>query len=167
MLYSFVADHFQYLASLGAFGPRRGRWDTASGRGWPTSGRAGGTGIGLALCGLLTWRQGGVYADLETLWRETLKKIAGAWIAHNNLANILKERGQLDQAIGHYRQALLLKPGSAQIHLNLADAHQARSESAAAMRHYRRALKAAPRSRRNVPQTGQRPPRPKLGRRGH
>ena len=85
-----------------------------------------------------------IYADLETLWRDTLQKNAGAWIAHNNLANILKERGQLDQAIGHYRQALLLKPGSAQIYLNLADAHQARGESAAALRHYRRALKAEP-----------------------
>ena len=144
MLYSFVADHFQYLASLGllalaAAGGHR-IW-TRLGR--PATGPVA-LALVLALCGLLTWRQGGVYADLETLWRETLKKNAGAWIAHNNLANILKERGQLDQAIGHYRQALLLKPGSAQIHLNLADAHQARSESAAAMRHYRRALKAAP-----------------------
>ena len=144
MLYSFVADHFQYLASLGllalaAAGGHR-IW-TRLGR--PAAGPVA-LALALALCGLLTWRQGGVYADLETLWRDTLKKNAGAWIAHNNLANILKERGQLDQAIGHYRQALLLKPGSAQIHLNLADAHQARSESAAAMRHYRRALKAAP-----------------------
>ena len=144
MLYSFVADHFQYLASLGlltlaAAGGHRAwtRW------GRPAAGPVA-LALVLALYSLLTWRQGGVYADLETLWRDTLKKNAGAWIAHNNLANILKERGQLDPAIGHYRQALLLKPGSSQIHLNLADAHQARGEAAAALRHYRRALNAEP-----------------------
>ena len=144
MLYSFVADHFQYLASLGLLA-----LVAASGhRTWTRLGRSAAgpvaLAVALALCGLLTWQQGQVYADLETLWRDTLKKNAGAWIAHNNLANILKERGQLDQAIGHYRQALLLKPGSAQIHLNLADAHRARGEPAAAMRHYGRALNAEP-----------------------
>ena len=144
MLYSFVADHFQYSASLGllALAAAGGH------RMWTRLGRSAAGPVALALvlalCGLLTWRQGRVYADLETLWRDTLQKNVGAWIAHNNLANILKERGQLDQAIVHYRQALLLKPGSAQIHLNLADAHQARGESAAALRHYRRALKAEP-----------------------
>lgn len=144
MLYSFVADHFQYLASLGlltlaAAGGHRA-WTRLS---QPAAGPVA-LALVLAVCGLLTWRQGRVYADLETLWRDTLQKNASAWIAHNNLANILKERGQLDQAIGHYRQALLLEPGSAQIHLNLADAHRARGESTAALRHYRRALKAEP-----------------------
>ena len=144
MLYSFVADHFQYLASLGllvlvAAGGHRA-WTRL---GQPMLGPVA-LALILAVCGLLTWRQGRVYADLETLWRDTLQKNTGAWIAHNNLANILKERSQLDQAIGHYRQALLLKPGSAQIHLNLADAHQARGESTAALRHYRRALKTEP-----------------------
>lgn len=144
MLYSFVADHFQYLASLGLLALAAAGGHCI----WTRLGRPAAGPIALALvlavCGLLTWRQGQVYADLETLWRDTLQKNAGAWIAHNNLANILKQRGQLDQAIGHYRQALWLKPGSAQIHLNLADAHQARGEPAAALRHYRRALEAEP-----------------------
>ena len=144
MLYSFVADHFQYLASLGLLALAAAGGHRAWTRlGQPVTGSVV-LALVLAVCGLLTWRQGQVYADLETLWRDTLQKNAGAWIAHNNLANILKERGQLDQAIGHYRQALLLKPGSAQIHLNLADAHRVRGESAAALRHYRRALKAEP-----------------------
>ena len=144
MLYSFVADHFQYLASLGLLAlVAAGGHRTWTRLGRPAAGPVA-LAVALALCGLLTWQQGQVYADLETLWRDTLKKNAGAWIAHNNLANILKERGQLDQAIGHYRQALLLKPGSAQIHLNLADAHRARGEPAAAMRHYGRALNAEP-----------------------
>ena len=144
MLYSFVADHFQYLASLGLLALAAAGGHRAWTRlGQPAAGPVALT-LVLAVCVLLTGRQGQIYADLETLWRDTLQKNAGAWIAHNNLANILKERGQLDQAIGHYRQALLLKPSSAQIHLNLADAHQARGESAAARRHYGRALKAEP-----------------------
>ena len=144
MLYSFVADHFQYLASLGLLALAAAGGHRAWTRlGQPMLGPIA-LALVLAVCGLLTWRQGRVYADLETLWRDTLQKNAGAWIAHNNLANILKERGQLDQAIGHYRQALLLKPGSAQIHLNLADAHRVRGESVAALRHYHRALKSEP-----------------------
>ena len=144
MLYSFVADHFQYLASLGpivlaAVGGSR----LLALVGRPAVGPVA-LALVLAVCSLLTWRQGRIYANLETLWRDTLAKNSDAWIAHNNLAGILEEDGQLDQAIRHYRRALLLQPGSAQIHLNLADAHQARGEFEAAVRHYRQTLKAAP-----------------------
>lgn len=144
MLYSFVADHFQYLASLGLL-------TLAASGGSRLLARVGHRAIGpaaLALilvgCGLLTWHQGRAYADLETLWRDTLAKNPGAWIAHNNLGNILRQRGQLNQALRHYRQALLLMPGDAQIHLNLAETHQGRSEIATALRHYRQALAAEP-----------------------
>jgi predicted O-linked N-acetylglucosamine transferase (SPINDLY family) len=39
---------------------------------------------------------------------------------HDNLANVLKDAGALDEAIAHYRQALDLDPGNAATHSNLA-----------------------------------------------
>ena len=144
MLYSFVADHFQYLASLGLLTLAAAGTSLLAAQ---LGRRAIGTlTLTLVVAGysLLTWRQGQTYADLETLWRSTLANNPNAWIAHNNLANILRQRGELNQAIRHYRQALLLLPGDAQIHLNLADSHQQRGELATAIRHYRYALDAAP-----------------------
>ena len=146
MLYSFVADHFQYLASLGLI-------VLATALGWEAAQRFGcrgqalGRGVLIALlvmCGTLTWRQGYAYADLETLWRDTLAKNADAWIAHNNLANLLKARGQLDEAVRHYRRALLLEPGFARVYVNLGEALKARGEPEGAEKIYRRALAVDP-----------------------
>ena len=42
--------------------------------------------------------------------------------AHNNLANVLKDQGKLDEAISSYRQALTLNPNHADAHNNLGNA---------------------------------------------
>src|SRR4030095_11120899 len=83
--YSYVADHFQYLASQGALTL------AAVGIGWALArlglwGRPGGNAFcALLLFGLatLTWRQGWKYADEKTLWRDTLARNPAAWMAHN------------------------------------------------------------------------------------
>ena len=146
MLYSFVADHFQYLASLGLI-------VLAVAVGWEAARRFGSGGqtaaIGmlvavLAICGALTWRQGYTYANLETLWRDTLAKNADAWIAHNNLANVLKARGQLDEAVRHYRRVLLIEPGFARVYVNLGETLMAMGAPDAALKVYRRALEVDP-----------------------
>jgi tetratricopeptide (TPR) repeat protein len=119
--YSFVADHFQYLASAGiitlaAAGAarwlgRRGLWGNARGN---------------ALClllllglGVLTWRQSAMYANAETLWRTTLARNPGCFMAHNNLAEILFQKGQADEAIAELQKALAIKPDAAKSHYNL------------------------------------------------
>jgi tetratricopeptide (TPR) repeat protein len=98
MRYSFVADHFQYLASLGVFVlvaglgvrvVRGGRLRTAVAV------------LVLAPLAVATMRQARDYASLETLWRATIATNPAAWMAHGNLAELLGERGANEEALVH------------------------------------------------------------------
>jgi Flp pilus assembly protein TadD len=143
MRYAFVADHFQYLASLGpltlaAAGAATLPIDQTLRRVLPV-------GV-LALLALLTWRQASVYRDLETLWRDTLAKNPACWMAHNNLGLVLAERGEVAAAEASYRAALAVKPDDAFARVNLGNlsADQGRYDDAA--REYEAALASEPRN---------------------
>jgi Flp pilus assembly protein TadD len=122
MRYSYVADHFQYLASLGplvAVGegfarlghgrPRVPRSRAGSGRvvGWL---RLAAPGVLLVALGGLVWVRCHAFRDNEAVWRDTLRKNPAAWVAHNNLGVILDERGARAEAEDHYREAIHLRP---------------------------------------------------------
>ena len=109
MRYSFVADHFQYLASLAPIV----LFSCALGEGfpgWPRGGRGllvpVATAALLLVLGALGWRQSWTYADEETLWRSTLAKNPDAFLAHNNLGVLLEAQGSLPEARGHHEQAI-------------------------------------------------------------
>lgn len=117
MRYSFVADHFQYLASVGlivlaAASLKRAR---------PFLYPAWCAGLLLAL-GLLTWRQCGMYANLETLWRTTIARNPGSWLAHNNLGYVYFQAGRLDDAMAQYKEALKINPNFSEAHNDLGQA---------------------------------------------
>ena len=121
--YSFVGDHFQYLASIGplalaAAGIARGARLAGGERSlvYPVV-----SGALIAVLGGLTWLQCGVYSNLETLWRCTLADNPNAWIGHFNLADILVRQGRLDAAAAHYREQLRLLPASTEGRGNLAN----------------------------------------------
>ena len=110
--YSFVADHFQYLASLGVIALVSAGVALLLGR-WGLWRRP----VGYAVCftllatlGVLTWRQCWMYADLETFYRTTIDRNPACWMAHNNLGPLLVARGRVDEAIAQYRKALEIKP---------------------------------------------------------
>lgn len=120
-IYSFVADHFQYLAITGPI------VFFSAGMAWSIGklGRfAAGTISGLLLVALaiLTWRQSGMYADAETLHRTTIARNPGCWMAYNDLGNVLLSRGEIDSAAQDYRKALELKPDYAKAENNLGEA---------------------------------------------
>lgn len=121
MRYSFVADHFQYLASLGplALFAALGAITVAH---WPARTRWTGGVIALgvlALLAALTARQSESYVDLRTLWTDTLARNPEAWMAHNNLGLLLAEEGRFDAAMRHYRSAIAVKPDDAFARNNL------------------------------------------------
>ena len=107
--YSFVADHFQYLAAIGPlalaaagitlFFVRLKNADVARAT----------TGMILALLAVLTWRQAGIYQNLEVLWRDTLAHNPECWMAHDNLGLYLTESGHFAEAEEHYRDAILIR----------------------------------------------------------
>jgi protein O-mannosyl-transferase len=142
--YSFVSDHFQYLASMGPLALTGAGIATLLGRFYktpdhfvfhpdtvPRSGNAivgprcrfvlSGAlcGILLVLLGALTRRQTADYHDLFALYGATLQKNPDCWMAHYNLGIVLSEQGEPDQAIEHYRQAVALRPDYAEAHYNL------------------------------------------------
>jgi len=119
--YAFVADHYQYVASLGpmalaAAGMTRG-WEFFKKRTpFPTPALGG---MLLLVLGILTWRQCGMYADQETLWRVTMAKNPNSWLAHNNLGKELLRTGRVDEAIIQYQKAVEIEPDFAMAHYNL------------------------------------------------
>ena len=117
MRFSFVADHFQYLASIGPIAAFAWLMNRSSERS-VTYGRISSCALILVLAGL-TWRQSGNYRDLETLWRVTLTKNPECWMAHDNLANLLVKKGKTGEAESHYREAIHLKPDYEEARNNL------------------------------------------------
>jgi len=122
--YSWVADHFQYLASLGLLVPLTVGMTLAARRFRASGGaRIALSGSLLAVLGLLSWQQSGIYRDDETLYRATLARNPASWLGHNNLGSVLESKpGGLQEAIAEYRTAVELAPRYPQSHLNLASA---------------------------------------------
>ena len=119
--YSFVSDHFQYLASLGPLALAAAGLTTAFGL-------LGGSSRFLrpALCGMLllglgglSWQQSQMYHDMETLWRTTLARNPNAVMAHNNLGLAVLEKGQVDEAVAHFQKALAIDPAFYDAHNSL------------------------------------------------
>ena len=121
--YTFVADHYQYLACIGPIAlASAGLVNLAD-----TFKNSRTLILSAALCGVallatLTWRQATMYGDIETLWRTTLARNPGCWMAHNNLGIALFEKGQLGEAIVHYRITLQMQPNFWDADYNLGSA---------------------------------------------
>lgn len=120
-VFSWVADHFQYLASLGIIVPLGCMLAIAADRlGQPA--KTALPAVLLIMLALLTLRQTGMYRDRETLYRATIARNPDSWMAHNNLAAALMSKpGQLRSAIMECQEALRIYPENAAAHNNLGD----------------------------------------------
>jgi tetratricopeptide (TPR) repeat protein len=120
-LFSYVADHFQYIASLGIFALLAGGadllWRRLAAQARPILAAAA-AGV-LAILGLMTWRLCHDYRDAETLYRATLARNPGAWLAEINLGSVLMEKGRLGEAEPHYRAAEREEPDYHATHFDL------------------------------------------------
>lgn len=139
-VFSFVADHFQYQASLGILVP------AACGITWAARRAVWLPGIVVAGLAALTWNHASAFRDAEALYSDTLAKNPESWMAHNNLGSILsRQAGRYSEAMDHLEAAVRLNPESAEAHLNLGvllSDTPGRMEEAIA--HYRAALRIQP-----------------------
>ena len=174
--YSFVSDHFQYLASMGplalagsaialaasrlggttALSParkttKRRQSSVATTPGSSTVVRQSFLAVlissVLLIClGFLTWRQSATYHDLETLWRTTIAENPRCWLAENNLGELLDARGGTDSAIPHFEKSLQLTSDHVEPHCNLGQAFARKGQVDAAMAEARAVLNLDPNS---------------------
>lgn len=142
-LFSFVADHFQYLASLAIFALAAAGLTKFAAHFLAPARIASGAALLITL-GTLTWNQGGSYHDLLTLYESTLAKNPACWMAHNNLGSVLVEAGRGDEAIAHFEEALKLRPIYPEAENNLGDALTRLSRPTEAIPHLERALRLRP-----------------------
>lgn len=137
--YSYVADHFQYLASLAVF--------ALAGAGVNRLPRSAGLVVGVALTlvlGVLASRQAGMYRDQFTLYDTTLQQNPACWMAHNNLAIALVESNRSGEALPHCDAALRLRPEYAKGEHNYGKALNHLGRFAEAIPHLERAVTLEP-----------------------
>ena len=143
--YTFVADHYQYLACIGPVALASAGIVSLSDK--FTQYRAVILSAALlivASLGTLTWRQAATYTDIETLWRSTLAKNPECWMAHTNIGLVLFQKGQIDDAIAHYRSALQMQPDWWDAEFNLGTALLAKGQVDEAILHCEKAVAMRP-----------------------
>ena len=142
MLYSFVADHFQYLASMGAIALAAGA-AAALARRWSPVGMRLGLVVAVAvlvLLGTLTWRQTQMYRNVETLWQETILRNPQSWMAYNNLGTVRLDRGDEQGAEALFRKSVDLNPDNVSAIRNLGSVLVRRGQVEAGIERLRTAL---------------------------
>jgi tetratricopeptide (TPR) repeat protein len=110
--FSFVADHFQYLPSLGAILPaaagstlilrRLQSWERLTGYLLCV--------VLLAMLAKFSWQQAHAYRDADACYRSVIEKNPTSWEAHMNIGADLFKKGSLDEAMFHFRKVLEVRP---------------------------------------------------------
>jgi tetratricopeptide (TPR) repeat protein len=144
--YSYVADHFQYLAMLGIVVPAACWLTEWAARISPR--KIGAIALPVVLVTALaatTRQQSEMYRDYETLFRETLARNPGSSFLHNNLGVVLMSTGREREAAAEFQEAVRLTPDSADYHVNLGLAlAQMPGRMADAVSEYQTALRIEP-----------------------
>lgn len=102
MRYSFVADHFQYLASIAPIALIAGI--AATWLGSRPARRIVAAAV-LVLSGILTWRQGRIYESRFTLFTDVIQKNPRSWMAYSNLGHVFVHRAEAFQREGNTQQS--------------------------------------------------------------
>ncbi len=140
--YSFVGDHFQYLASIGPLALAGS--GIILGLGLV---RKGIQYLGPVLCAALlleltslSYQQCRIYVSSEALWRATISQNQDCWMALNNLGVLLLKENHPDEAMTYCERAIQLRPNHAELHVTMGNALLAKQLPDEAIRQYRVAL---------------------------
>jgi tetratricopeptide (TPR) repeat protein len=139
------ADRYAYFPSIGPFlavvwggadllAAARPRWSRAD----PLAASA--VGACLLALGVCAWLQTRHWRDSASLFQHTVEAVPRNPTIRYNVANHLRDRGRLEEAIGEYTRALEETPDAAEIRVNLANVLRSQGKLEEAALHYRRVL---------------------------
>ncbi len=86
---------------------------------------------------MVTHRQIGYWRDSPALWQRALAVTENNFVAHDNLAIYLAQRGREEEAVPHLRAALAIKPDDLLATLNLGAYEHAHGDLPQAVEHYK------------------------------
>ena len=165
--YSLVADHYQYQSIIGIIALVVGGgchlFTRCPKRYHQTVFLV--VAVVVSLLGVQTFRQGGNYADVETIFLDTHAKNPTSWMPlynlghlkqkekkyaqavhyYTTLGNLYLEQKKYSQALHNFSQALNIKPDFAETHYNLATALMEMKRFKEATEHFYQALRFNPR----------------------
>jgi tetratricopeptide (TPR) repeat protein len=144
--YSYVADHFQYLASIGIVTLLCAGIVTAA-RHWPAIPGLATVAVPLALAvplGAATWAQARNYVDSDTLYRATIRSNPTCWLAHHNLGFDLLKRGKNAEALAEFEESVRIEPTAIEAQQNLGSVLLDAGRPEEAIPHFAAALKTRP-----------------------
>lgn len=141
--YSFVADHFQYHADV-VLAAAAGAALAGVGQWWRVGWRWMGGGAVVTMLAVLAGQHAANFRSSEALYRATLARNPGCWMAHNNLGLIVAASGRREEALGHFRQAIALKPDYFDGHNNLGLSLTQTGRAEAALPHLETAVRLNP-----------------------
>ena len=131
-LYSFVADHWQYLACLGIITPCASGMVLLAGqlKSWQPWFERGTIVLLAGTLFLLTWQQSRMYSNAETLYRTTIARNPACWLAYGHLVDILYQANRLAEAMNLFEEELRIKPAEAHYSLGFALLRKGRTSEA-------------------------------------
>ena len=104
--------------------------------------------VAVAALACCAWQQASYWKDEETVWTHALACTSRNFLAHASLGALMAQRGQIDEAISHFEDALSFRPDYAEVHTNLGLALAARGQIKEAIDHYQTAMKVRPEATR-------------------
>ena len=157
MQFSFVADRFQYLAGIGLIAVVAGAAGHACQQGLgalpahrtrPARLAIGAAGATiLAVAGILTWNQAGLYRDDGTFFTHVIAHNPQARHAHSNLGIYLAAEGRDREAIAAFQTAIAQQPEDAGLLVRIGALLENQGRHEAAIVRLREALRLNPQHR--------------------
>lgn len=119
--FTWVMDHFLYIPIIGLIGLVIAALEQLERRLFVTLRRLG-AGIIVGVMAFLVWEShvyAGMFINEETLWTYLLKHAPDYWVAHNNMGNILLQKGRDNEALEQFETARKLNPEMVEVPTNL------------------------------------------------
>ena len=136
-----MADRYAYLPLIGLFIMICwGISDWAGQRHLSTAWLAAPSLAALVILTVVAHRQIGYWSDNVTLWAHTVQVTRGNWIAEDNLGAALMDKGQMEDAIVHFRAAAAIFPSDPRTYLFIGFYEQKRGNLRAAIEQYQQVL---------------------------